>query len=292
MQKLEGKTAFITGGAEGIGYQIGRALAGRGMKVMLADIDEKMLDQAVNALRTEGGDVAGVVCDVALREELERAAEKTIDAFGKVHILVNNAGVSVIGSQKYIPEKNWRWIIDVNLMGVVYGAQVFVPLIQSHKEGGHIINVASMAGMKGLAYAGPYCATKAAVVALSEGWRDELEPAGIGVSVLCPAFVKSRIYDSMRNRQQKYGGPIYFEDMLKEKPHLINQKENVVNGIDTEIVGKRVLEAIANNEAYIFTHPNYRQVVDERYKAVSKGFDEAEASPALEAVDHSAGIVI
>lgn len=292
MKELEGKTAFITGGAEGIGYHIGRTLAGRGMKVMLADIDEKILDQAVDKLRTEGGNVAGVVCDVALRKDLEKAAEKTIDAFGKVHVLVNNAGVSVIGSQKYIPEENWRWIIDVNLMGVVYGAQVFVPLIQSHKEGGHIINVASMAGMKGLAYAGPYCATKAAVVALSEAWREELEPAGIGVSVLCPAFVKSRIYDSMRNRQQKYGGPICFEDILREKPHMINQKEYVVNGIDTEIAGNRVLEGIENNEAYIFTHPNYRQVVDDLYKAVSKGFDNADVSPALESVDHSADIVL
>ena len=291
MQKLEGKTAFITGGAEGIGYHIGRVLAGRGMKVMLADIDEKMLDQSVDALRAEDGNVVGVVCDVTLRKDLERAAEKTIDAFGKVHILVNNAGVSVIGSQKHIPEENWRWIIDVNIMGVVYGAQVFVPLIQSHKEGGHVINVASMAGMKGLAYAGPYCATKAAVVSLSEGWREELEPAGIGVSVLCPAFVKSRIYDSMRNRQQKYGGPFYFEDMLKKKPHLINQKEYVVNGIETESVGNRLLEAIEKNEPYIFTHPDYRQVVDDRYKSVSKGFDEAEASPALQSVDHSGGIV-
>lgn len=291
MQKLEGKTAFVTGGAEGIGYHIGRALAGRGMKVMLADIDETMLGQAVETLRAEGGNVAGVPCDVAVRQEMEKAAEKTVETFGSVHVLVNNAGVSVIGSQKYIPEENWRWIIDVNLMGVVYGAQVFVPLIESHGQGGHIVNVASMAGMKGLAYAGPYCATKAAVVALSEAWRAELEPVGIGVSVLCPAFVKSRIYDSMRNRQQRYGGPVYFEDMLRKKPHLINQKEFVINGIDTEIVGSRVLEAIESNEAYIFTHPHYRQVADERYKAVSKGFDDAEASPALESVDRSAGIV-
>lgn len=292
MEKLEGKTAFITGGAEGIGYHIGRALAGRGMKVMLADIDEKMLDQAVNALKTEGGNVAGITCDASLRKELENAAQKTIEVFGKIHILVNNAGVSVIGSQKHIAEENWRWIIDVNLMGVVYGAQVFVPLIQAQKEGGHIINVASMAGMKGLAYAGPYCATKAAVVALSEAWREELEPAGIGVSVMCPAFVKSRIYDSMRNRQEKYGGPVYFEDILKKKPHMISQKEFVVNGIDTEIAGNRVVEAIEKNEAYIFTHPNYRQVVDDRYKAISKGFDDAENSPALKSVDSSADIVI
>jgi len=292
MEKLEGKTAFITGGAEGIGYHIGRALAGRGMKVMLADIDEKMLDQAVNTLKAEGGNVAGITCDASLRKELENAAQKTIEVFGKIHILVNNAGVSVIGSQKHIAEENWRWIIDVNLMGVVYGAQVFVPLIQAQKEGGHIINVASMAGMKGLAYAGPYCATKAAVVALSEAWREELEPAGIGVSVMCPAFVKSRIYDSMRNRQEKYGGPVYFEDILKKKPHMISQKEFVVNGIDTEIAGNRVVEAIEKNEAYIFTHPNYRQVVDDRYKDISKGFDDAEKSPALKSVDSSADIVI
>lgn len=284
MQKLKGKTAFITGGAEGIGYHIGRALAASGMRIMLADIDAEMLQKAVAAFKAEGFDAAGCECDVSVKKELEAAAEKTVETFGRVHVLVNNAGVSVIGAQKNIPEENWRWIIDVNLMGVVYGIQVFVPLIQSHQEGGHILNVASMAGMQGLGYGGPYCATKAAVVSLSESLREELEPGGIGVSVLCPAFVISRIYDSLRNRQQRYGGPLYFDDLVQKKPQLASQKEFVVNGINPEIVGQRVVEGIAKNERYIFTHPDYREVTDNRFREISRGFDSADQSPALKPV--------
>lgn len=291
MQDLKGKTAFITGGAEGIGYHIGRAMAREGMKVMLADIDTTVLTVSVEALKSEGYTVDGLYCDVSLKQDLEEAAEKTLERFGKIHVLVNNAGVSVIGSQKKISEENWRWILDVNLMGVVYGVQVFTPLIQSHGEGGHIINVSSMAGMKGIGFAGPYSATKAAVISLSESWREELEPAGIYVSVLCPAFVKSRIYDSARNRQERYGGPLHFEEMLRAKPHLKSQKDLVIHGIDAEIVGGRVLEAIAANELYIFTHPHYVQVADERCKAISDAFKAADESPALAGVDRTSGFL-
>src|SRR3990167_5433940 len=139
MQVLTGKTAFITGAAEGIGFHIARTFAQQGMNVMLADIDAAMLEQARQTLKDEGHSVAAVVCDVAQRDALEAAAKATLERFGKVHVLVNNAGVSVAGPQDRISENNWRWIIDVNLMGVVYGAQVFVPLIKEHGEGGHVI---------------------------------------------------------------------------------------------------------------------------------------------------------
>lgn len=291
MKELSGKTVFITGGAEGIGFHVGRALAGEGMRLMLADIDTEQLDKAVQTLKGEGFEVEGVGCDVALRSDLEAAAEKTVQTFGKVHMVINNAGVSVIGSQQRISEENWRWVIDVNLMGVVYGTQVFTPYVQSHGEGGHMINVASMAGMKGFGLAGPYSATKAAVISLSETWRDELEPKGIDVSVMCPAFIKSRIYDSARNRQQRYGGPVYFEEQLKKKPHLAGQKDNVVNGIDTEIAGRRFVEAIKNNEFYIFTHPHYKKVVDGRCEELKKGFSDASNSPHLKGVEKTGGFM-
>ncbi len=279
-----GKTAVVTGGAEGIGYQIARAFAGRGMNVVLADIDTEMLDAAVKRLNGEGFPVKGIGCDVALKDDLVAVANKTIETFGKVHILVSNAGVSITGSQKHIAEENWRWIIDVNLMGVVYGAQVFTPLIQSHGESGHIVNVASAAGLSGVAFAGPYSATKAAVISLSETWRQELNDTNIRVSVLCPAFVKSRIYASMRNRQERYGGPVQFEEQLRQKPQLATQRDWVVNGIDTEIVGHRVLEALEKDEFYIFTHPDYRQVANQRSEAQKRAFDRADQSPALQGV--------
>ena len=292
MQALTGKTAFITGAAEGIGFHIARTFAQQGMNVMLADIDAAMLEQARQTLTDEGHNVAAVVCDVAQRDALEAAAKATLERFGKVHVLVNNAGVSVAGPQDRVSEKNWRWIIDVNLMGVVYGAQVFVPLIKEHGEGGHVINVASVAGTLGMPFAGPYCATKAAVVSLSESWQGELKSAGIGVSVLCPAFAKSRIYCSERNRQAEYGGV----PSLNAQPNprtleaAAKAKAAVTNGIETYIVADRLLEAVLHNELYVFTHPHYRPVVEGRSQQLSLAFDSAEASPTLKNV--AAGEII
>jgi len=291
MKEFEGKTAFITGGAEGIGFYVGRLLARRGMRIMLADIDTQMLDKAVGKLRGEGFDVDGVACDVALKTDLVVAARKTGERFGKVHFLMNNAGVAVTGAQKNISEDDWRWIIDVNLMGVVYGTQVFAPLMKAHGEGGHIMNVASMAGIHGVSFSGPYCATKAAVVSLSECWRKELKKDGISVSVLCPGFVKSRIYDSMRNRQDRYGGPVHFEDEVNSKPGRAYNKELVVTGIDTQIAADRVLEALKNDEFFIFTHPHYRELHQMRVDDINEGFDRADASPALATVPRT-GVIL
>jgi short-subunit dehydrogenase len=131
---------------------------------------------------------------------------------------------------------------------------------------------------------GAYCATKAAVVSLSESWYGEYKASNIGVSVLCPSFVKSRIHASPRNRQEQFGGPIDIET-LEQRPAYIKSKALVEGGIDTAIVGERVVEAIINNELYVFTHPHYRQVIDDRYKHLSKAFDKADASPALESVE-------
>jgi NAD(P)-dependent dehydrogenase (short-subunit alcohol dehydrogenase family) len=279
MKDFQGKTAFITGGAEGIGFHVGRILARQGMRLMLADIDTGMLAQAVRTLQHEGFDVEGVACDVALKSEMAQAARETVQRFGKVHFLMSNAGVSVVRSQKNVSEADWRWIIDVNLMGVVYGAQIFAPLMKSHGEGGHIMNVASVAGIQGVAFAGPYCATKAAVISLSESWRAELQKDGIAVSVLCPGFVKSRIYDSMRNRPARYGGPVHFDDEVKAKPGLSLNKEMVVTGMDTDIAAERVLAGLKNDAFYIFTHPHYRELHRMRTGAIDEGFDQADQSP-------------
>lgn len=291
MKDLNGKTAFITGGAEGIGFHTARVLANQGMKVMIADIDAQMLDQAVQTLKGENLTVEGIVMDVALREEWEAAARKTFEVFGNVHFLMGNAGVAVTGAQKYIEELDWRWIIDVNLMSIVYGCQVFASHMKQHGEGGHIMNVASMAGLMGVSYSGPYCATKAAVVSLSESWRVELERDGIEVSVLCPGFVKSRVYDSMRNRQERYGGPVYHDDLVKEKPARKTNKDIVVNGIDTDIAANRVLEGLLANEAYIITHPHYRESQQERSSRIDQAFASSEASEALKSVPRT-GIVL
>jgi len=205
MQQLAGKTAFITGAASGIGLALATAFAGEGMKVMLADIESAPLDRAVEALRASGAEVRGVVCDVADPVSMDDAADAAFRAFGNVHVLCNNAGVAAGGGIEQISIESWRWVIDVNLMGVVHGIKSFLPHIRRHGEGGHIVNTASMGGMNaGLGFS-PYSASKFAVVSMSEGLAWQLAPDGIGVSVLCPSYVRTRIGESGRNRPERYG---------------------------------------------------------------------------------------
>ena len=205
MREFAGKTAFVTGGAGGIGFALARAFAQTGMKVMLADIEADALQAAVKSLQEISPDIRGTICDVADAASVERAAQATFDAFGRVHVVCNNAGVAAGGGIDRISLDNWRWVIDVNLMGVLHGIRSFLPHIRAHGEGGHIVNTASMAGMQtGLGFS-PYGASKFAVVSMSEGLAMQLQPHGIGVSVLCPSFVRTRIGESGRNRPGRYG---------------------------------------------------------------------------------------
>ena len=177
MRDFKGRTAFVTGGASGIGLGLARAFLGLGMNVMLADIEAASLDRALVELGSHGDAVRGLVVDVADRQALEQAAAAAIAAFGRVHVLCNNAGVAVGGPQEKIAPADWNWILGVNLMGVVHGIQAFLPHIKAHGEGGHIVNTASMAGLaSGMGFS-PYTVSKYAVVALSEGLAAELKPA-------------------------------------------------------------------------------------------------------------------
>jgi len=205
MRELAGKTAFVTGGASGIGLALGRAFAQAGMKVMLADVEADALAAAVESLRDVGTDVRGVICDVADAASVGRAAEASYAAFGHVHVVCNNAGVAGGSGIDDISLDTWRWVLDVNLMGVLHGVHAFLPHIRAHGEGGHIVNTASMAGLQsGLGFS-PYATSKFAVVAMSEGLAMQLKPLGIGVTVLCPGFVRTRISGSGRNRPERYG---------------------------------------------------------------------------------------
>jgi NAD(P)-dependent dehydrogenase (short-subunit alcohol dehydrogenase family) len=169
MQELAGKTAFVTGGASGIGLALGRAFAEAGMQVMLADIETEALAAAVKSLHNFGPDVRGVTCDVTDPESVERAAAASFEAFRNVHVVCNNAGVAGGSGIDDILLDDWRWVLDVNLMGVLHGIRTFLPHIRAHGEGGHIVNTASMAGMvSGLGFS-PYSASKFAVVTMSEG---------------------------------------------------------------------------------------------------------------------------
>jgi len=280
MTELNGKTAIITGGAEGIGFSIAKALAAQGMNIVLGDINAAQLAVAVQTLEARDASVLGVQMDVTSITDWQDLVSQVQARFGSIHMLVNNAGVGGgAGTIEQIDKIDWRWVVDVNLMGVVYGTQTLVPLIKQHGEGGWLINVASMAGMMGVPYAGAYTATKVAVVGMSESWYEELKAYNIKVSVLCPAFVKTRINLSERNRQVNYQKDA--DDSEQDAAMAAHMQKVIDNGLDVDIVGERVVEAIAAGELYIFTHPNYRKVLQQRFKAIDEAFERSAASPLL-----------
>ena len=280
MNQFAGKTAVISGGAEGIGLAIAKALGEQEMNIVLADIDAGNLEKASEELGRAGVPVLAATLDVAEEAQWQAVAKQAVERFGKIHMLVNNAGVGGgAGPIESQSSDNWNWALSVNLMGVVFGAKAIVPLIKEHGEGGWVVNVGSMAGMGGVPFGGAYTATKSAVV-LSESWAGELKGDGIDVSVLCPAFVQTRIYDSHRNRQARYQAE---ETEATDDSNVFGKaKAAVQNGIDASIVGKRLVEALRAGELYVFTHPNYRPVVQNRSKMIDAAFERAAQSPLLQ----------
>lgn len=272
MQQLEGKVAFVTGAGSGIGLGIAQALAAAGVKVMLCDIEQAALDAAVAGLAATNADVAGVRADVSLKAELQAAADETIARFGKVHILVNNAGVGGGGDYGQWTDASWDWTIGVNLMSVVWGIEIFGPLIESHAEGGQIVSTASIAGL--VAAVNPaYNATKYGVVALSEGLRVTLAPRGIGVSVLCPGFIRTRIMDSDRNLPARFGAIEDVDEGEGAGEFVRIARAAIANGIDPRYVGELVREGIEGDWPYILTDTEFEPIVAERFAAITAGFN-------------------
>jgi NAD(P)-dependent dehydrogenase (short-subunit alcohol dehydrogenase family) len=279
MKDVKGKTAFITGGASGIGFGMAKAFGRAGMNIVIADIERDVAHKAADMLNRDQIRAIAIPCDVALRHELQKAALDAVAAFGKIHVVCNNAGVGVGGAFGQVGERDWDWIIDVNLKGVIYGAETFVPLIKSHGEGGHIVNTASMAGLVSAPRLEPYCATKFAVVALSEGWAQQLAEFGIGVSVLCPGFVRTRIHESARTRQERYGANREYSEA--ENAQRATGAQLIQSGLDPVIVGERVLEGIMADELYIFTHPEMNEWAEGRFVAIRSAFERAKGSEVL-----------
>ncbi len=273
MKDLAGKVAFVTGAASGIGLGIATALAKAGVKVMLCDIEQGALDKAVeNLKRSTNAEIDSVKADVSLKGELQAAADATIKRFGKVNILVNNAGVGGGGTYGTWNDAGWNWTLGVNLMAVVWGIEIFGPLIEKQGEGGQIVSTASIAGLVGGANA--YNVSKYGVVALSEGLRATLAPRGIGVSVLCPGFIRTNIVTSGRNRPARFGGASEappLDGPTAEFGKMIT--ERVAHGIDPLYVGELVREGIENDWPYIFTDNEFEPAIEARFAAIKQGFD-------------------
>jgi NAD(P)-dependent dehydrogenase (short-subunit alcohol dehydrogenase family) len=245
------------------------------MNVMLADIEQDALTAAVERLRDFGPRVRGLICDVTDPASVDQSANKTFETFGNVHVLCNNAGVAGGSGIDDISLDTWRWVIDVNLMGVVYGIRSFLPRIRAHGEGGHIVNTASMAGLEsGLGFS-PYATSKFAVVAMSEGLARQVNSLGIGVTVLCPGFVRTHISGSARNRPERYGPAPALDPMSHGGKLAAESARLQQSGLDPSDVAKRTLKAIREDELYVFTHPEMREDVKKRFAAIEAAMDMA-----------------
>jgi NAD(P)-dependent dehydrogenase (short-subunit alcohol dehydrogenase family) len=270
LQDFTGRTAFITGAASGIGLSMARAFLAEGANVMLADIETAALDEAVANLKGAGGQVDSLICDVADAGAVQDAAQRTIERFGNVHILCNNAGVGTGGPLEEVTAASWQWIIGVNLMGVAHGLQAFVPHMKAHGEAAHIVNTASIAGMLCLPNMGPYCATKFAVVAMTEVLAAELVESNIGASVLCPLWVRTRIHESDRNRPAALSGA---QAPTINPARRAEIAQVIADGMDPDEVAAIVLSGIRAKRLHIFTHPETEDMVGERFGGIMAAFD-------------------
>ena len=273
MQDVSGKVAFVTGAASGIGLGIAKALARAGARVMLCDIEEAALAWAVEALKPSNAEIAGVKADVSLKRELQAAADATIERFGAVNILVNNAGVGGGGPYGVWDDALWDWTLGVNLMSVISGVEIFGPLIEKAGAPGQIVSTASIAGLLSRTSM-PYNVSKYGVVALSEGLRVDLAPRGIGVSVLCPGFIHTQINTSHRNLPERYG-PRLKAAMEQAPPNEFIKmlQARIEDGLDPDYVGELVREGIEGDWPYIFTDTEFEPFVEARFAAIKQGFD-------------------
>jgi len=269
MKNFEGKVAFITGGASGMGLGMARVFSKAGMKVVIADVRRDHLDAAMAYFRSIKAEVHPVQVDVANREAMSRAADETERVFGKVHVLCNNAGVGIVGPMLEATYDDWDWGLGVNLGGVINGVQTFLPRMRKHGEGGHIVTTASMSGLLG-GVAGIYVTAKYAVVGFMETLRPELEPHGIGVSVFCPGLVNTNIHEVEKLRPAQYANTSY--KIPAEIRAEFMKTKILPAGMDPLEVGERVLRGIRRNDLYILTHPEYELGLRERFAAILASF--------------------
>ena len=284
MENLAGKVSFITGGASGIGLGMARAFYSAGMKIIIADIRQDHLERVPDAFNGDTANIHTMQLDVTDRNAMEAAAREAERVFGSVHVLCNNAGVYLYGPMQKATYEDWDWTLNVNLGGVINGIHAFLPGMISHGEGGHIVNTSSISGIFVSGGTGIYTTSKFAVVGLSEALRLDLEPADIGVSVLCPGFVNSNVYDCRKTRPDRLANSGY-----AVKPEVLEKlkKAHEDIGMDPQEVGVKVLSAIQMNKLYIFTHPEFAGEIRRRSEALLAAVPDEAANPRRVAVENS-----
>jgi len=283
MQDLAGKVAVVTGGASGIGNAMATRFASAGMKLVLVDVEAGPLTEATRAFEADGVEVLGQQLDVSDAAAMDALAETSLEHFGAVHVVCNNAGVGSGGPMWELTTEDWEFCMRPNLWGVIHGVRVFARHLVAQDEG-HIVNTASMAGLVSVPGMGPYNVTKHGVVTLSETLHHELNELGsaVGVSVLCPGHVNTRIWESHRNRPEELAAT--GTDMASEERVRIHEMyESLLRtSMPAEQVAERVHDAILDGTFYIHTHENVRTAVKQRMQAILD-----ERRPALPAGGHA-----
>jgi NAD(P)-dependent dehydrogenase (short-subunit alcohol dehydrogenase family) len=274
MRDLSGKTAIVTGAASGIGLGIATALARAGVNIALADLRPEPLEAARRLIETIGVRTVAIPTDVSDPASVEAAGQAVLKTFGALHIAVNNAGVAMHGTPiENVTLQEWEWVIGVNVKGVINGIRTFVPMIRAHGEAGHVVNTGSISSffVREGRNQGAYAMTKYAVLALSEALEQELGGTGIGVSILCPGGVDTAIFASAATRPDRFGGSY-------KRPEQEEMKSLFATGIlAPETVGRRVVQAIRDNEFYVLTHTHERDTIRRRFDRIGAAFDRADA---------------
>jgi NAD(P)-dependent dehydrogenase (short-subunit alcohol dehydrogenase family) len=273
VESFEGRGTVITGGANGIGFATAREFAGRGARVVLADIDQSALDGAVAQLREEGVDAHGVVCDVRKLDDVERLADEAFRLLGSVHVVFNNAGIAYAGPIAQTTHDDWRFVIDVDLWGPIHGVEAFLPRLIEQGEDSHIV-FTSFAGLIPNVGLGPYCVAKYGVVALAETLAREVRANAIGVSVLCPMIVETNLLaNTERVRSAEYG-PAHSEAETVEQLASAPDDDSVLN---VEDVARLTTEAILANRLYVLPHKAARASIQRRFERIDRTFDDQAA---------------
>jgi NAD(P)-dependent dehydrogenase (short-subunit alcohol dehydrogenase family) len=260
-----GKVAVITGGASGIGLALAERCLAEGMKVVIGDYEEGPLAEAAGRL-----DVLAVRTDVRSPQSVQALAQAAVDRFGAVHLLCNNAGVSVMTGISALTIDDWRWVFDVNLFGTVNGVQAFLPLLKANPDGGHILNTVSLSGLYTVRAQAAYAASKAAVLSFSETLRLELDAEGgkVGVTAVCPGPVRTNIRTSIRNRSGEYGPT--GRDAANPDAHERAFRAQLPDGVMIEAgaVADMAIDAVKHGEFWVITHPALMGPVEARHREI------------------------
>jgi NAD(P)-dependent dehydrogenase (short-subunit alcohol dehydrogenase family) len=266
MQEFEGRTAVITGGGSGIGRGLATVFARAGMRVVVSDIEEPAAAETVHLVEAAGGQAIAVPTDVADFDDVKRLAARAREAFGNVHVLCNNAGVSHRRRGVDATHEDWVWMLGVNLWGTVHGMEAFLPAMLASGQEGHIVNTSSMNGIVPSALSAMYSTSKYGVLGLTETFRNELQGTRVSISALCPAGVRTQITRSERNRPAQLAAP------TPPPPHTPSNNFDLSEPRQPEQVGDMVLEGIRRNQLYIFTDMKVKALVDDHHRRMTEEF--------------------